>query len=185
METQRLFIAVEVPARLKEIARNLQDDMRRFQCRVSWSRPEGMHLTLKFLGDVDIDSIEGICCALEGELKKYEPFNIASSSPGYFGGKKPRVFWLGFQLSEALTALQNGVDTAMERCGFERERRAFHPHLTLGRVKDPIGTVDLIEYIKGAELPAINFTVNEVILFQSELHPRGAKYTRIETFPLS
>ena len=182
----RTFIAIETPDEVKKIAAEIQNDLKqRFKCRVAWIKPHSMHLTLKFLGDTAVEKIEPIGRALNDTLTGFGKFKMSLSKPGTFGGRDPKVAWLGLRAPDDLQALHTYVDRVISQFGYEHERRNFHPHLTLGRIKDTHGTREMAEYIKQIEVEPVLFTVNKIVHFKSDLRPGGAAYTVLQEIPLS
>lgn len=177
MAVIRTFIAVEVPESIKGVALALQDDLKRVDCRVSWTKPAGMHLTLKFLGDTDQGLIEEIGAALNEIAAEHRQFPLSLGKAGAFGGRNPRVLWLGFDESPELSRLQMEVENAVAQFGFSKENRKFHSHLTLCRVKDNQGASELVEILESSVFETETFEVDELVFFKSELKPAGAVYT--------
>ena len=184
----RLFVACELPDELKRALGGLQDDLRRLGLdRLRWVRPEGIHVTLKFLGGVEPSRVETIRAAL---LSTIEPFDLRlqPASVGGFGGERLRVVWVGLEGDvEGLTALAGRVEAALEPLGFSRERRPFAAHLTIARVRDetPSGErrqlASLIERYQPPRLSATRF--RRVSLMQSHLGPKGPRYEQLASFP--
>lgn len=182
----RTFIAIETPDEVKKIAAGIQDDLKqRFKCRVAWTKPRDIHLTLKFLGDTAVDKIEPIGRALNDTLTGFGKFKMSLSRPGTFGGRDPKVIWLGLRAPDDLQALHTYVDRVISQFGYEHERRNFHPHLTLGRIKDTHGTREMAEYIKNIEVEPLLFMVGKIVHFKSDLRPGGAAYTVLQELLLS
>ena len=186
MEQIRAFIAVELPPAAREAVEGVVRDLRsRTGDGVRWVRPEGVHLTLKFLGDIDAGSVPTISEALDRCAASAAPFDLFLEGVGVFpNARRPRVIWIGLGGAlEPLLALQQSVERELEELGFASERRPFTPHLTLGRVRDGVrasqvrGVSEAIAATtveRRAELP-----VREVSLMQSDLRPSGAVYTRL------
>ena len=183
-QSVRTFIALEAPDSFRDIAVKLQNELSRFKCRISWTKKAGMHLTLKFLGDVDANQINAIAEMLEKTASGFSPFEVKLGNPGAFGGKNPRVLWLGLLAPSTLGELAVAIDKAMHGLGFPLENRKFHPHLTLGRIKDDTGTSELLQYLKACKVEEASFKAGEVILFKSELKPSGAVYTSLMSVSL-
>lgn len=180
----RLFVAVDVPETLKDaIQRQVVDALRSAVPGAGWTRPEGRHLTLKFLGEVDPDRLPAIEEALGAEVGGHEPFRAAFDRVGGFPSlRRPRVLWVGIaQGAEPMASLAGSVDAACASLGFQPEGRPFRGHLTLARFKVPKPLDDL----PPVDVPAESFEVGEVVLFQSQLHPKGARYTALRKFPLT
>lgn len=186
----RLFVAVDLPPQVREALGRLQSELKRLDlARLRWVRPEGVHLTLKFLGETPARRLVGVEAALAGAVRG-PPFRLALGPPGTFGDRRgPRVLWLDIAGEvERLRALQAAVETALADAGFPPEERDFAPHLTLARVPQPPppGTAESIERALGSVTPpAAEFLVSEVVLMRSRLQPGGAVYERLAVFPLS
>jgi len=176
----RSFIAVAMDEGIIARLAALQQELRRAEAPVSWVRPEGMHLTLKFLGNVPEGQIPRIGDALQGVTAARAPFRICVEGAGAFPNlRRPRVVWADVREGrEALIELAAAVDAALAGLGFPPEDRPFSPHLTLGRVKAPNHLEHLAALIQSHVDDRFGeMTAREVILFRSELSPNGAKYT--------
>jgi 2'-5' RNA ligase len=187
MDEIRSFIAIEVPQPLKARMEEIQRELRRTDADVKWVRPEAVHLTLKFLGSIRQEDVERISLALAPVIAGGDPFEVRVQGMGCFPNpRNPRVVWLGVDRGkESLASLQQAVEKKMSELSFPAEGRPFSPHLTLGRVRSPRGKAGLsqaIEKDKGVEIGI--FQAREVILFQSELRPSGAVYTKLKEFPM-
>ena len=178
----RTFIAIELPGDLKQAIARVQDQLRGSGASANWTRPEGIHLTLKFLGEVpDVRALE-IIAAMEGASQGIGRLSIAVEGAGAFpNAKVPRVLWLGVKGDiEKLAKLQVAVEDAMERLGFEREDRKFSPHLTLARIRFPRprdNWPNVIEGIRDVKLGS--FEAGHLSLMKSELRREGAVYTEV------
>ena len=183
----RTFIAVEIPDGIKAAMRDIQSDLRKSGADVGWARPEGVHLTLKFLGDVEADAIPRLAAELGVALSGMRPFTLSVGGTGVFPTpKSPRVVWLGLGGDmDALGAAQKAVEAVCGGFGFKPEDRPFRPHLTLGRVKSAKGRDALIKALalhENAELGT--FTAGSVSVMKSELKPSGAVYTEMHKINL-
>ncbi len=178
----RAFIAIEIPEKNKNEISEVQRGLKGSGVDASWTRAEGMHLTLKFLGEVFETKVLEIMNALTNAVRSPAGFRINVAGIGAFPDRKnARVVWAGIAGDvEKLAMLQVAVEEAMAGLGFEREKRTFTPHLTLGRIKH-IHARDCwlksLDGIKDLELPA--FEVHAVSLMKSELKPAGAVYTEM------
>lgn len=179
----RTFIAIPFPKvtldRLASIQKNIQSGIKE---GVSWVDPLSVHLTLKFLGEVDESGILKLNRELEKLGKATTEFKIAYGGIGCFpNDHHPRVIWFGVHADSQLWELQKRVENICFDLGFLREERKFSPHLTLGRVKNELGSAAVIHLQTeiGKEDNQFSETtgVNEVILFRSELTRIGAKYS--------
>ena len=181
----RTFIAIDIP---ESIRRSLEEQTSLLRAHVPedcirWVRPSGIHLTLKFLGDIYPEQAAHVGRSLDQVAATSSPFTLRISQLGIFPNlKRPRVIWVGVhEPSGSLAALQSTLELECERHGFDRERRRFHPHLTLGRVKrrtPPSSLREMAEVLGKLEIGELGeFVADAVCLFQSELRPSGAQYT--------
>jgi 2'-5' RNA ligase len=187
-EIIRTFIAIEIPEEIKARMVDIQADLRKSGAQVGWVRPEGVHLTLKFLGDMEAGRIDELGKAIESAVSDIKPFALEAKGIGVFPtARAPRVVWLGLVGDlDTLAALYERVEAAAEGLGFRREDRPFKPHLTLGRVKSPGGRDALMRLVSGHEKAELgSFTADAVSVMKSELKPAGAVYTEIRRIPLA
>ena len=179
----RLFVAVDVPDAIKEaVERDVVRPLRDEVPGARWSRPEGRHLTLKFLGEVADERITGVGEALAEAASRHTGFDAAFAELGGFPNlRRPRVLWIGIgEGADALGALASDVEERLRPLGFPGEDRPFRGHLTLARFP----TQRIVEAIPAVAVPGAAFRVDELILFRSQLHPKGARYTVLERFAL-
>jgi 2'-5' RNA ligase len=185
----RLFVAAEAPAALREAAARLRE---RWQSAIPgsrWSKPDGIHLTLKFLGATEEGRVGAIEAAV-GECARTEAaFALRSGPPGLFGGpRRPRVLWVGLEGDTArAVAVAGRLDAALAALGFPREDREFRPHLTLARF-DPSLRMELPQELidsAHASLRGHDMPVGALVLFHSRLGPGGSQYQPIRTFALA
>jgi 2'-5' RNA ligase len=184
----RTFVALPLPAELRTAIDAAVAPWRRIHAPVRWVPAANMHLTLKFLGEIPRTRIPRIAEALRSATRSCTRFTLRFGPLGAFPGwRRPRVIWLGVEeCPAALETLQAAVEQALVNLGFPPERRAFTPHLTLGRVKAPRGLEKLLSALQSARaltLPAI--AVDAVRLYKSELRRTGAVYSVLEAFPLA
>jgi RNA 2',3'-cyclic 3'-phosphodiesterase len=154
---------------------------------VAWVTPGNLHLTVKFLGNVAEDRIGAIAGALERAAAGVQPFDAELVGLGAFpSATRPRVVWAGVtQGASAMVELAGRVDSALAALGFAREERAFSPHVTLGRVREPRRDPSLAEALRGAA--AVRFgriRVTEASLMRSQLSPHGARYSQLASASL-
>jgi 2'-5' RNA ligase len=191
-DTLRLFIALELPHDVLAALQAMQDRLRGRAPRetIRWTRPEGIHLTLKFLGETPAAKQPAITAAMQQAAAGYAPLHLHAAGLGCFPNTtRPRVVWIGLGGDlAALTALAEAMEAATETLGFAREGRAFSPHLTLGRVRQEAGSADvkalgrLIEATHVGEIAC--WTAESVSLMRSDLRPDGARYTCLAQAPL-
>ena len=184
----RAFLAIEPADEVLAAIARLQEKLRKeISGKISWTRPQGNHLTLKFFGSIDLADVENISAAVKKQAAAAAPLVLKVEKMGVSPDlRKPRVLWVGIAGdSEKLILLQNKLEADFEVLGFPRENRPFRAHLTLGRIKDARTAAGIEAAIKKhGNFTAGEFPVNELILFQSKLTPQGAIYTKLETFPL-
>lgn len=188
-EKLRLFVAIELSDEVREALGWLQAELRsRGLEKLRWVRPEGIHLTLKFLGETSAEKVPMIEKALVKAVEAAPAHELALGAIGTFGGKNPRVLWIDLRDDlEVMLGLQERVDSVLAELGVPRERRKFAPHLTLARVRPEIAhemAGPLAHAIRAAEPPAATVAVREVSVMRSILGPGGAVYERIAAFPL-
>lgn len=177
---KRLFIAIELPKSVKLEAGKIEQVLSQF-LDVRWVDPDNIHLTLKFLGYVEEETIAEIENRVAEATQGYSSFTLSLSNMGAFPTpKRPRVIWVGLT-DEFINCekMQRSIDKALSNMGFEKEKRPFQPHVTLCRIKGS-KKMDLVF----PEVERISFEVNELILFESRLTPKGAFYTPLKQFPL-
>jgi len=190
-EAVRSFIAIELPielvTRLKDFHAGLSSA--NLRC-VKWVDPGSIHLTLKFLGNVDAGRLEAVKMAAASATSLQRPFQLSTASTGFFPGpQRARVFWLGLEGDTGeLGGLQQSIDKAMAGLGFESDNRPFTAHLTLARLRDECSGAESLEFT-GLVRSAVfesgpPMMVQSVALMRSQLTPRGALYTRLAEFPL-
>lgn len=182
----RAFLAIEPPEDILQAMSRLQEKLKReVSGRISWTRPEGRHLTLKFFGDVSMEDLDKISAAVQNRVASGLSLNLKIEKLGVFpDARKPRVLWCGTAGDVAqLSTLQKQLDTDFDALGFPKEDRPFRAHLTLARMKDPRGVTGLGEALaKHGAFAAGEFICRELILFQSQLAPQGAIYTKLAVF---
>ncbi|MBI2856518.1 MAG: RNA 2',3'-cyclic phosphodiesterase [Chloroflexi bacterium] len=190
-ERIRAFVAIELPADIRaELERVTQEIQNARVSGVRWVRPEGIHLTLKFLGNIPGESVGPVSQALGRCAATRAPFELHLGNLGAFPNPRaPRVIWIGLEGAlEALLDLQRAVEDELEGLEFPRERRDFSPHLTLGRVREGIPPAQkkrLGEMIADAHLDIQGqMLVAELSLMRSTLMPSGAVYARLHSAPL-
>jgi RNA 2',3'-cyclic 3'-phosphodiesterase len=178
MDTIRAFIAIELPATVRDYLEAVTADLAA-QIKtgtVRWVTPERMHLTLRFLGDTAVAQLPMIYEALDRVAGQQQPFQLQLTQLGAFPNqKRPRVIWVGLEGETAvLTALKPQLDEALLPLGWPPEEKPFRPHLTLGRVKDSrVG-----QQIKWqSRIGQLAVPVTAVHLIESQLHPDGPRYT--------
>ena len=184
--TIRTFLAIELPEKITYTISKVQEEIKSYGLKIRWVRPENIHLTLKFLGDIKTADTEKVARAVSESVTGHPPISLAVKGIGVFPGiKKPRVLWLGISKQvDLLTALQKTLDDKLEAMGFPKEKRPFRGHLTLGRIKSIIDPKTLHDVLKEFTMfESERFFADRIILYKSDLKPKGAVYTKlIETY---
>lgn len=180
----RAFIAIDLPEAIRGELARCQKTFTAVCPDARWTRPEGIHLTLKFLGEISNQQVNQITEAL-ARWGAIEPFSVEVRGFGFFpDARRPRVFWAGVDAPPALAALAGRVGDTMEKLGFAREQRNYNPHLTLARFKMPRPQPELAAAVeKQEELRLGSFEASEIFLFESKLDSRGAIYRKVARFP--
>ena len=180
----RLFVALHIPDAVRRALRELMARLKSECAGARWVRPEGMHVTLKFLGETDEAKLESIRAALSS-VHSGQAVESNFRGIGFFPNEfHPRVVWCGIESSPNLAQLADGVDRALRPFGFPAESRAFTPHLTLARFNSHKGLDTLVRAANN--LKSYDFGSardSEFHLYQSILKPSGAEYTRLATYP--
>ena len=186
MDKIRAFIAIELPPHVKTVLRKLQIDLGAAKDpSVKWVYPGSIHLTLKFMGNVDIEAIPQIANVMEKSIEDTKPFSLTLSELGTFpNARSPRVVWADLKGDiEILSGLQKHLEQSLAAIGFPPENKPFSPHLTLGRVRNGIRSNQrqaLSERLSTVRLKAKQtFHVNSIDLMKSELTQKGAIYTKL------
>lgn len=150
---------------------------------VRWVRPEGLHLTLRFLGEIEAERVEPILPAMAAAAQDSAPIALQLGNAGVFGGRRPRVIWVGLDgEAQRLSKLAQRLDETLAEAGFEARRGAFRPHITLGRVRRGASRSELhaiAEAVAEAERIDLATVTAGIGLVESKLGPGGARYRRI------
>ena len=190
VETVRAFVAADLP-------REVIDELARVVSALAGAgirglrtvRPEGVHLTLKFLGSVPQSEVPAAASAISSVVRQHRPFTLDIGGFGaYPGDQSPRVLWAGVSGPEALFRLRANVEESLVPLGFAADSRRWSPHLTLARIRDGTSKRDRrLAWKALANLEAISrkTTVSSVSLVASRLTPKGAVYSTVETFKIA
>ena len=184
----RLFVAVNLPAAERRAAYEAAAPLRAARLPVKWVAEDAIHVTIRFLGEVDEARVAAIGEALAAAVRAARPFAVGLGGVGAFPGfARPRVVWIGVERHPALELLANDVEKALMALDFEPELRPFHPHLTLGRAERSARPAALapLEHLAATVGYESSIPVETVDLMQSVLGPKGASYTVLSRAPLS
>jgi 2'-5' RNA ligase len=186
----RVFIAVDIDDEVRRaigsLIRKLQKDVHTSGQGVKWVRPDAMHLTLKFLGEVDDNSLTDVCKAVESSTAGHSSFDLDIETLGCFGGKSARVVWVGTgDGAEQLNELAEKIDEKMDEIGYPKETRQFTGHLTLCRIKNARDGYELAGAVDGfGPFNAGTVNIDAVTVYQSELTRSGPSYTALASYKL-
>lgn len=181
----RTFIAIDLEKELKKNLSLLVTNLEKGRKNIKWVEWKGMHLTIKFLGEISEEKVGEVEDILKKISGMYKPFPLKLKGTGYFPPEKknPRVIWVGVEEEKTLLSLQDQLERELEKIGFPPEKRKFHPHLTLGRVKFTSGLQETLEELeRHRDSNFGEMIVRKMTFFQSTLKPSGAEYTVISEF---
>ena len=180
-ESLRVFCAAELPGEIREAAAAHAARLRRDfpDAKASWARPASLHVTLKFIGEVEAARVEALSRAAEAAVEGFAPFRLSVEEAGTFPPRGPaRVLWLGVRdESGGLTRLQRRLEEECAAAGFTRESRAFKPHLTLARLRPSKDAPALSDAHRRSTFGPYPFEVSGLVVMRSELGPGGSRYT--------
>jgi len=186
----RTFISIELSDEIKDILDRIQSHLKYAGADVKWIEKDNIHLTLKFLGEIDDNKCEKVKSALDEIAKSTKPFEISLKNIGAFPKIEfPRVIWVGLDKgAKESTELASKVDEVLSKLGFDKEVRAFAAHLTIGRVRSPKNKEELQERVnsfsKQFTADSLQY-INSIYLLQSTLTPKGSIYTKLHEAKLS
>ena len=187
----RAFIALEIPAGIQSAIAHSTAALKNAlpKTLVRWVAPQNVHLTLKFLGDASLTTLEQLAERLKGETASHGMFSISVGGLGAFPTpRRARVIWIGIQAPAAFENLQRSIEFAAARLGYEPETRPFSPHLTIGRVRQPVRASDQQQVRAALEQTPVGALgaaeISAVHLFKSDLQPTSSIYTRLFSAPL-
>lgn len=174
----RTFIAVEIPDDVKKIIGNYIDSIRGSFKSIKWVSPENLHLTIKFLGEVKEYDLQSLSDCVAKVSSDFSPFTMGFLSVGFFPSRNNmRVIWIGADGgADNLLGLFHELEDYLEKLGFDRETRAFSPHLTIGRAKRHF-RVKMPENLP--DFNAVNFDVKSIAIIKSTLTPQGPVYEKL------
>ena len=182
----RVFIAIPIPGKCLEFLSQIQDQLKECAADVRWTRIDSIHLTLKFLGEIDPGTLPVLTESLYSVVHPFKSLNLRLTGWGSFPNwKNPRIIWYGIEGDlDALCSLQGSVETVCGKIGFPPEDRPFKPHLTLGRVKSRKNLVLLTDRMEIGSRGECLFNASHFNIYKSILKPQGAVYTVLETIAL-
>ena len=180
--TIRTFIAIELPPPVISLLVKVQKDLQSMGIRAKWVRPQNIHLTLKFLGNINPGDIAKIGEAMADAVGEFAPFDLVAEGVGVFPGiNRPRVIWVGLKGQvQLLFALRHRLEDNLAALGYRKEKRPFKGHLTLGRFSKSVSPKTIRQIMQEfGTTDGEEFTARHVILFKSDLKPTGAVYSQL------
>jgi len=188
MEQIRTFIAVLISPELKSRIGEVEENFKKLPCDVKWVAEENLHITLKFLGNVSENKLEAVCSAVQKTAAAIPSgFELAMSGVGAFPNiGRPQVIWVGVHKGgEEMAKLAELLDDALSGLGFEKEKKRFSAHVTIGRARSPRGLDSLAEAIRTMQAEDLGSeTIESIAVMKSELRPSGPVYSVVGEFKL-
>jgi 2'-5' RNA ligase len=183
----RLFIALKVPAEIREKIITLRDEAIKDSNLYKWEPEEKIHLTLKFIGEVKAEITESIINSLKF-VEEYRSFDCKLTRFGFFykqdrEGRLAKILWIGLSFSDYVNQLVEKINIELEKFSIPVDKRKFQPHITIKRLRGDEGS-NFIESFESFKVPGVQFKANEVALIKSDLLPKGSKYTEIKKYSL-
>jgi len=175
----RIFVAIELEKEIKENLSAFIQEMDSGNRNIRWVKRQGMHLTLKFLGETSEEKIAEVKSVLEVAASEHPSFELILKGTGTFPpeARTPRIIWIGIEENAALRAIHTRIENDLHKIRFPKEQRKFHPHLSLGRVKGPGNLGPVIQTLgQNRKTGFGRMIVGKITLFQSILKPTGAEY---------
>lgn len=196
LKLMRAFLAIDLPEYIRTALGRKQAELRnslakmnpaqsKRDAEIRWIKPEAMHLTLKFLGEIPETRVGQVIEFLSA-FKAFESFPVEVKRFGFFPSPShPQVFWAGVEAPPALAQLARELEEGLEKIGFAPEKRNYNPHLTLARFKNPRPRPEFQSLVETQDQFSMGrFEAGEFFLFESKLSPRGAEYRKVARFPL-
>jgi 2'-5' RNA ligase len=179
----RTFIAIEIPDSIHKKIAKVQDELesKKQRAHISWTKPGNIHLTLRFLGEIEESRIDSVGEAIEKAVQPFAPFTFLVTNFGAFPNfRRPRVLWIGIENpSSQLIQMAEKIEDQLSKIGFPSEKRKFSPHLTIGRVKSALSQ-SFVQLLQEKSFEGGEVRVEEVVVMKSELRPTGAVYTPLK-----
>lgn len=186
-KTIRTFIASALPVETIDFATGLQNRLKQGGLSLKWVKPDNMHLTLKFLGDITPGQSCTVLEAMQIVGERHASLALTVQGMGVFPGiRKPRVLWIGLGGEiDQLGQLHTQLEDTLAESGFKKENRRFNAHLTIARISKPLDSGHLLDILQAeGRYSPIPFAMRELVLFKSDLRPQGAVYTPLGTVAL-
>lgn len=177
---KRIFTAIDISEEARrKVSAYIETLKKQFpKLRVGWDKPEKLHLTLKFLGDIDDEQLGKLTAAIEKTAREISAFRLRIAETGVFPNqRKARVLWLGVKDEKGnLRKLNEALENECEKQDFARETRDFKAHLTIARLREPEKSKSLVAAHLRETFEAVEFEASEIVIYQSQLAPQGSRY---------
>ena len=188
MNERRIFLAFDIPDAIRSICDNhIQNLRNQFpDVRIGWERTEKQHITLKFLGNTGSRLLEDLKHRVSEIADRHGAFDVRLTRTGVFPrASRPRVLWIGLEdRPNQIQPMYSELDAACEELGWAKETRAFRPHITIGRVRDPDEAVALADFHLKTKIEPVEFEVGEIVIYESKLQSTGSVYSAVTSIPL-
>ena len=187
MKKIRTYIAISISDEARSAISSLIRKLKEIESSIRWVDPENLHLTLKFIGEIEEVRLQNLKKALDKSLDEIAVFRYTLSGKGCFPNyKRPRVLWIGVNdLEEKMNILHQQIENEFHAVNIPREKRKFKPHLTIGRVKQNRKPGEILSKFEQFQLGQFEVNIPDVYLMKSDLLPTGAKYTVLHTASLA
>ena len=182
----RTFIAIELPVKVKQVARQIQNQLGERIDGIRWVKHENIHLTVKFLGNMEENRINDIAAAVINAVKDISVMNLKTGHLGIFPNEnRPRILWLGIEgdVREFIRMSKN-CESELAKLGYEKDARENKPHITVGRIRSSKKQKGLVNILEDIHIESIEFRADALKLIRSELNPNGAVHTNLQSFKL-
>ena len=186
-QTLRTFIAIELDPQLQAVLHQIQEDFKKIGADVRWIKAQNIHVTLKFLGEVPPERIDSVRDLMAKTLEGFKSFSMALTHLGAFPKiENPQIIWVGTTADRnSIQQIAQSLEENLKGIGFEKEKRDFDPHVTLGRMRSSINKFALTKKMRDFEFPTTpHQLVNQIVLFKSTLSPQGPAYEALAKIDL-
>lgn len=184
----RVFIASSLNEEAKNLIKDIQSNIKKLNCQIKWVKPENVHLTLKFLGNIESDRIDELKKLVQSTSKMTQSIKSDLFNLGAFpNSQKPKILWVGLSDNESKIAqLAETIETSLSTIGFSKEKRSFKPHVTIGRVRSFKNIKPLSETISQFSVKnAVAQNIDNITIYKSTLTPTGPIYEVLKKFELA
>ncbi|HLA68316.1 MAG TPA: RNA 2',3'-cyclic phosphodiesterase [Bacteroidota bacterium] len=182
----RCFVAVETPSEVLQRIAALIADLQSVSSDVKWEHTEKLHITVKFLGTMNESDVHVLIRVLKEKIRMFSRFDYKYEGIGAFPDlERPRVYWIGTSKNHSLVQLHTSVEEVTQSLSVANDDRPFHPHVTIGRVKDLRGINLLTARVKTLTFEPVDARCSDVLIMKSDLHPTGSRYSILSRIPLN